>query len=184
VFIRFDVVKNTNENVLAWSTSQETDNKLFEIERAHDGINFEIIGSIQGNRTTSSVSKYIFSDKSVNSFLPTYYRLKQIDLNNKFEYSTVVFLNGAETNKPLSIFPNPTKAGDNIFIQFNDNDTGIASVDVFNLSGTLLNEFEIKPIDPSVKNEIDLQSLNLKKGEYLFKIKTVSNEYHAKIMVK
>ncbi|MEY3412718.1 MAG: hypothetical protein RIQ70_1407 [Bacteroidota bacterium] len=184
VFIRFDVVKNTNENVLAWSTSQETDNKLFEIERAHDGMNFEIIGSIQGNRTTSSVSKYIFSDKSVNSFLPTYYRLKQIDLNNQFEYSSVVFLNGAETNKTLSIFPNPIKEGENIFIQFNDNDAGTANVDILNLSGVLLHEFDINPIDPAVKNEIDLQPLKLKKGEYLFKIKTVVNEYHAKIMVK
>lgn len=184
VLIHFDVVKNTNENVLTWSTSQETGNKLFEIERAHDGMNFEIIGSIQGNGTTSSVSKYNFSDKSANTFLPAYYRLKQIDLNNQFEYSAVVFLNGAETGKTLSIFPNPTREGENIFIQFNDSDAGIVSVDVFNLSGVLLHEFDINPIDPAVKNEIDLQPLKLKKGEYLFKIKTNSNEYHAKIMVK
>ncbi len=184
VFINFDVVKNTNENVLTWSTSQETDNKLFEIERAHDGVNFELVGSIQGNGTTSSVSKYSFSDKSANTFLPAYYRLKQIDLNYKFEYSAVVFLNGAETIKTLSIFPNPTKEGENIFIQFNDSDAGIASVAVFNLTGSLLHEFDINTIDPAVKNEIDLQPLKLKKGEYLFKIKTVVNEYHAKIMLK
>ena len=181
-FAYFNGLKTAQGNELHWSTTQETDNKHFEIERGHDGINFEAIGKVNGNGTTNNASLYSYNDQTSNAILPTYYRLKQYDFNGKFECSDIVFIEGAETTKIIQVYPNPVKEGENITIQFNDADHGPADIEIFSTSGSLVQEFHIDNIRP-IEN-LNLQAFNLKKGEYIFKIKTENKEYEAKVLVK
>ena len=98
----FKVDKSKLGNELKWTTAQEENNSGFELERSIDGINFSKIGFVVGNGTTQNINNYQFIDQELISLNQpiVYYRLKQIDYNNKFEYSPIVrILNSKKPNE-------------------------------------------------------------------------------------
>lgn len=76
--------------VLQWSTASERNNMGFEIEKSADGVNFHKIGFIEGNRNSQVKREYTFTDLDFQ--YDTYYRLKQLDIDGKFEYSDLVLV--------------------------------------------------------------------------------------------
>ena len=82
----------TNKNVvLTWSTSTETNNSGFEIERLQNYKttklqDWEKIGFVNGNGTTTEEQSYSFLDRNISSGVYKY-RLKQIDFDGKSKYS-------------------------------------------------------------------------------------------------
>lgn len=78
-----------NENIIRWSTATETNNDHFEIERSTDGINYNLIGTVNGAGNSTHTISYLFLDlnplASVN-----YYRLKQIDFNGDNSTSSII----------------------------------------------------------------------------------------------
>ncbi len=85
---RFDAQNTKGTNLLAWSTASEKNNEGFDIERSLDGTAFQKIGFVKGNGTTNQPQQYTYTDALVGAV--TYYRLKQVDTDGKFEYSKVV----------------------------------------------------------------------------------------------
>ncbi|QCR23186.1 T9SS type A sorting domain-containing protein [Pontibacter sp. SGAir0037] len=99
----------TNAGVtLQWKTATEIKNDRFEIERSKDGFAFEKIGTVKGAGTSNTEQNYQFTDAKAfwNSDIQ-YYRLKQIDENGSFEYSTIVFAQHATTAFKVVAMPNP-----------------------------------------------------------------------------
>jgi hypothetical protein len=97
----------SGEVYLKWTTSSETNNQGFEIQRSN-GKNFEAIGFVPGNGTTSQSHSYSFADSDVESGVYSY-RLKQIDMNGDFSYSNVIEV---DVTSPLHFdlsqnYPNP-----------------------------------------------------------------------------
>ena len=97
--------------VLSWKTATETNNKGFEIEKKADNAKseWENIGFVEGNGTTSEPSNYAFEDaseqRSENKIL---YRLKQIDFGGTFSYSEIVEVETAPSKFLLEQnYPNP-----------------------------------------------------------------------------
>jgi len=95
--------------LLQWTTTSESNNKGFNIERSTDGINWNTIGteaSKAANGNSTGTISYFFSDANP---LPgiNYYRLKQTDINGKYQYSgaRLVKLDMAGS---VTVFPNPT----------------------------------------------------------------------------
>jgi hypothetical protein len=84
----FDAQNTKGSNRLAWSTASEKNNEGFDIERSVDGTAFQKIGFVKGNGTTNQPQQYTYTDALVGAV--TYYRLKQVDTDGKFEYSKVV----------------------------------------------------------------------------------------------
>lgn len=93
---------------LEWRTSSETNNYGFEIERKTGDFSFEAIGFIEGSGTTSAPQSYSFIDKNVGSGT-YYYRLKQLDYDGKFEFSSAleVNLSGPADFSLAQNYPNP-----------------------------------------------------------------------------
>ena len=60
---------------------------MFEIERSLDARKFETIGEIKGAGTSNGDHHYSFMDESPVSGM-NYYRIKQIDFDGKYSYST------------------------------------------------------------------------------------------------
>ena len=75
-----------NDNVqLRWLTATETNNSGFEIERSHTSTplsmtDWEKIGFVEGNGTTTEQHSYSFTDKNLSTGKYSY-RLKQIDFD-------------------------------------------------------------------------------------------------------
>ncbi len=97
-----------NNISLSWATATETNNSGFEVQRKAAGSDFASLGFVVGNGTTAEIQYYSYSDQGV---IPgTYeYRLKQIDYDGTFEYSSVIEV---EVGLPQTFvleqnFPNP-----------------------------------------------------------------------------
>ena len=99
-----------NQNKLTWQTASEKNNHGFHIEKSTNGTDWEEIGFVQGNGTTTEVSNYEFVD---NLDFPSledleslnYYRLKQTDFDGKlriFKYHSTGNSQPATGNESLS----------------------------------------------------------------------------------
>ena len=94
-----------NKIQLDWQTAQEQNTSHFEIQRSSDGQQFTSIGEVIASGNTNTPKSYQFLDEHPlveNNF----YRLKMIDNDNSFEYSSVVKVNMHD--KPvITVKPNP-----------------------------------------------------------------------------
>ncbi|UAY52775.1 T9SS type A sorting domain-containing protein [Ferruginibacter albus] len=112
------ILEPSNNGVMInWKTYTEINTSGFEIERSSDGINYIPVGSSQssGNETTGGTYNYF--DASTNNG-KNYYRIKIIDKNGNFTYSSVKMIDMDNTIS-LRLYPNPAsnivtiKAGSN-----------------------------------------------------------------------
>lgn len=99
----FRVVNNDEANLLIWETVSETNNLGFEIERSADTKNFEKIGFVDGIGDSKKNKVYRFTDHT--PLQTSYYRLRQIDYDGKFEYSRIVSVKFDKV--VFSVYPNP-----------------------------------------------------------------------------
>jgi hypothetical protein len=84
----FLATQKNKQVILNWNTLQEQSSKEFIIQRSSDGIQFTTIGTVGAAGNASTISRYQYFDNAPlngNNF----YRLKQISLDNTFEYSAV-----------------------------------------------------------------------------------------------
>jgi hypothetical protein len=125
-----------NGNLLTWATASEEDNAGFEVQKSTDGRTFEKIGFVAGNGTAYEQQTYEFLDENIAN-ATAYYRLKQLDFNNKFEFSNIVFLSNKGTaTADVLIYPNPVQ--DVLTIE---NAEGFATI--YNTLGQPLRQIEI-----------------------------------------
>jgi surface protein len=94
-----------NNVILNWKTASEQNNAGFDVERSADGRSWSKIGFIPGKTNSAVPTPYSYTDLLPLKGL-SYYRLKQIDLDNKFSYSRTVQINGLTTDE-ASMWPNP-----------------------------------------------------------------------------
>ncbi|MBX7041998.1 MAG: T9SS type A sorting domain-containing protein [Ignavibacteria bacterium] len=99
---------NRNDVTLNWSTSKETNNSGFSIERYYEG-QWKAVEFIAGSGTTSGIREYSYTDRNLRSGAYSY-RLKQVDYNGNFEYFDLngVVTIGSPAEYDLSQnYPNP-----------------------------------------------------------------------------
>ncbi len=83
--------KQLENNVqLNWSTASELNNDYFEIQKSLNGIDFFPIAEVQGAGNSNDIVEYQYTDENV--FENSFYRLKQVDFDNEFEYSEVIYV--------------------------------------------------------------------------------------------
>jgi hypothetical protein len=131
-FLGFAGVLQNNIAVLKWSTTDEINNKGFDIEKSADGQTFANIGFVAGDGNTSGINNYNFSDPKVISG-DNYYRLKQIDLDGNFMYSSIIKLEFS--NFGWSILGNPSS---NTSVQLQLDKQYDVALQVISISGAVI----------------------------------------------
>ncbi|HMN26226.1 MAG TPA: T9SS type A sorting domain-containing protein [Ignavibacteriaceae bacterium] len=172
-----NTVSNTVE--LKWITATELNNRGFEIQRKLNASEFESIGFINGNGTTTEESNYSFTDYNLSEGLYSY-RLKQIDFDGTFEFSNEINIeiNSPENFSLAQNYPNPFNPSTTIKYSIpNVISTGGKNLNVilkvFDVLGveiaTLVNE------EKSAGNyEVNFNATSLSSGVYLYKIQAGS----------
>ncbi|HAP36228.1 MAG TPA: hypothetical protein DCQ28_09905 [Bacteroidetes bacterium] len=84
----FTASSNGKNIELQWHTATETNNAGFEVQKYFND-RWEKIGFVEGAGTSNSEHHYSYNDTNPAS-LSYVYRLKQIDRNGKFTYSSIV----------------------------------------------------------------------------------------------
>lgn len=99
--------------ILNWRTASEQNNAGFRVEASQDQTNWQALGFVEGNGTTSSPRAYEWQGAAPAQ--GTYYRLVQVDRDGKQEIISPIFLQPKyEGDLNMSVFPNPTKGDVNI----------------------------------------------------------------------
>ncbi|MFK8008252.1 MAG: T9SS type A sorting domain-containing protein [Saprospiraceae bacterium] len=145
---------------LVWKTEAETEVKGFEIERSFDGVDFKNVGFIAGQN--KSQNEYLFKDAEVKSGENYYYRLKMIDQDGSFEYSSIRQIRIPLGDKVVDVFPNPFS--DIIFIKNKNEMVDLKNVGLYDINGRRVLEFDLE------KNQSQVSVKNIQNGIYILKI--------------
>lgn len=136
--VRFNATKVNQNVLLTWTTLSEQNNKGYEIQRSADVKNWSMIGFVPSKTETGNSAEstdYTFTDMAPLNGVH-FYRLKQIDLDQRFEYSEIRKISFARTSS-ISIYPNPVQSVVNISgLELND------VIRLSNLSGKVLQTIE------------------------------------------
>lgn len=115
--LRFDGKADQSNALLNWNTTGEINSKQFEIERKLDNEDeFTQIGTVVATGNSSISRYYSFTDYNV--FLKgkdVQYRLKLVDNNNTFTYSSIVSL--STSSNPVFIRSVTQTAGEQIYVR-------------------------------------------------------------------
>ncbi|MEO6949835.1 MAG: T9SS type A sorting domain-containing protein [Ginsengibacter sp.] len=165
VLTNFDVQTVNNKNVLAWSTSQESNSNYYSIEHSTDGNNFEAIGQIAAAGNSSNASNYTYTDANPAAGI-NYYRLKMVDLDNSVKYSSIKSVRNTAGNISFKAYPNPTVG--TLYLDIPSDRSDRATLSVTNVSGQIVlkNEIALKP----GKNTIPVKVNSLSSGTYIIKV--------------
>ena len=126
---------NSNAVKLQWQTSDEKNNQHFIIQRSVNNISFEEIGLVNGNGTKNIAQNYQFIDELIGQQKTAtfYYRLKQVDIDGKFNYSKTISIDFSKSESPLILYPNP--ANDIVHIKNNFQLHNNIKIEVYNIIG-------------------------------------------------
>jgi len=146
---------------LEWSTSSETNNDRFDVER-RTNTSWETIESVN-KQANYGFKKYIYVDNNPGTG-ENLYRLKMIDLDGSFAYSKVVSIHFNSNIEMISLYPNPVS--ERLFIK--SADAGLISkISIFNVQGKMVSTLNSMPADG-----INVQ--NLSAGSYIVTLRNNS----------
>lgn len=166
----FTAKESNGRGLLNWSTASEVNNAGFDVEKSLDGVQFEKIGFVKGFGTTNLVQNYTFTDNNLTQ--TTYYRLKQLDNDDKFQYSSIVSILGKGEKKTFKVYPNPVGAE----LTIEANIGGEAQLDILDVTGKVV-------LSQSINNGVvNISTQSLVRGTYFARILTESEVLVQKII--
>ena len=151
---------------LAWKTSQEINSKEFMVEKSIDGTNFNQFAVVPAKGNSTVENTYNLTDDQPYSG-NTFYRLKVLDKDGRFEYSQIVKIKTPK--KPViitKIFPNPTTG--KINLQVISDSRKSLTVEAFDLIGKKVATFKVNV--ESGLNERSVYVTLLASGTYFLQI--------------
>jgi Leucine-rich repeat (LRR) protein len=160
--------------ILKWTTASEINNSGFEVQRKLDNLVWEKIGFIEGNGTTTETQIYEFNDDIKNIVTNSLsYRLKQIDYDGSYKYSSVV---NVEDKIPSHYalhqnFPNPFNPTS--VIVYDIPKDGIVSLQVYNLIGEVVAVL-VDEEKTAGNYEVEFNAAHLASGFYIYSLQAGS----------
>ena len=168
--IEFTGYNYQNGNKLIWATQSEINNDYFIIQKSDNAKNFIDIGSVNGNGNSDNTINYSFMDFTPSSKV-SFYRLKQVDFDGKYEFSKIIAISSKESSE-IIIYPNPSK--DNIFIDVNKITEGIYTIVYTSVLGSVSKE-QIQITEGTNTYQMN-KFVNLSAGIYFVQIIDENNE--------
>ena len=177
-WLGFTANKGVNNTVnLVWKVSNQVNNNRFEIERSSNGTSFSTIGTIASNNTaTTNTIQYAYADLSAPA-ATIYYRIKQIDNDGKFSYSSVVKLGASVESNLWKVNNTPTSIIVNTRTDFSN-----VSFTLTDVSGKIL---FTKASKNAVSGEMfTIPTQQLSKGVYVLNIQSNKGNKAERIVIQ
>ena len=161
---------------LNWATIMEESFEKFVVERSSNGVIFDAIGEVPsaGRNIQNIKTEYGFND--VNPLIGfNYYRLKMVDIDEKFEYSPLKVVK-SQSAKKFWVHPNPSIGSINYHTNFD-----AAEGDRIMLIDHMGKQLALAPA-AEFKNLEILGSM--KPGVYVLKYFTQDAQYSSRVILK
>jgi hypothetical protein len=184
----FSATVRSGNTEIRWVTATEKNNYGFEVQRSavseQHSIpvkNWSKIGFIEGCGTTNSPRTYSFTDPHAQPGIYLY-RLKQLDRDGKFEYSTEVEVAVIGIPKEFALgqnYPNPFNP--TTIITYSLPVSSTVNIEVHNVIGELIATV-VNEIQEAGSYKVDVNAAGLSSGVYYYTLKA-NNFTATKIMV-
>jgi hypothetical protein len=161
-FTRFDARCNGNGTLLTWTTAQESNSRNFEIQKSNDGTAWENVAVVPAAGNSASQRNYQQLDLSGGA---AFYRIKQVDNDGRFVYTSIVRTHCEVSNSSSVIYPVPTRDVLNLVINYDR--VARTQLMVYETSGKL-----VRKIDATIlkgNNTFKINIAGLAAGDYLLK---------------
>lgn len=183
-FIHFSGVRQSSLNKLSWSTATEMNNTGYDIQSSVDGVNWTTLAFVPSKAASGNsnvVLQYEYKDTR-DALGNTYYRLRQVDVDGKYAFSSIVLIKATATTQFAieNVYPNPAKRNTTLWI-------ASPSKDQFNI--TVTDESGRKYLVRSAaletgSNAIQLNLSTLTAGNYFIKVVNSKGETRSTQFVK
>jgi Secretion system C-terminal sorting domain len=189
----FKAVTESNHINLQWKTATELNNYGFEIERkmtndnqSHSSIvnsQWSKVGFVKGNGTGTTPTLYSFTDNSARNGNKYKYRLKQLDFNGDYKYSSEI---EAEANLiPIDYslsqnYPNPFNPSTTI--NYNIPQDGKVVLKIYDILGSEISTL-IDENKAAGSYSVKFSETNLSSGIYIYKLVVSSSTGSGQVYV-
>ncbi|MEN9997698.1 MAG: hypothetical protein RI922_688 [Bacteroidota bacterium] len=130
--VAFDAKLSFDKGQINWTTASERNTDYFQIEKSTDGVNFSLLAVKKAAGNSTTVLNYqLFDDNLADGI--NYYRLKTVDVDGKFVYSSIASLNYMQI---ITIYPNPVKSI--VSVEFESTNYENTSVELTSIFGYVL----------------------------------------------
>ncbi len=178
VMLSFTGYNDDSGNHLEWQTVAEVNNLGFDVERSPDGIQWEKLSFVNGGETIQAKQNYRFND--LHPFRGrNIYRLKQIDNDGRFQFSSIVILEADRSKESLSfdIYPNPASEGI-LTINLTEEVNANSTLSFYSPAGQLLREEKL------IDRTFHLNITNMPSGVYLICISNGNQKLYKNVVIE
>jgi hypothetical protein len=164
-WLSFSAQRDNANALLHWSVTNENNTSHFEVERSENGRNFTSIGKINAmGGTSSQINRYEFTDPNITSRSKPifHYRIRQVDKDQKKNYSIIKSLRIDQKATLVTMFPNPAnnKTVITLDIPFNER----VLISIIDSRGRVVRTQHVNFIKGLNQHTLDV--LSLAKGSY------------------
>jgi len=157
-FLGFVARKNTDGTVkFLWNVGDEINVKGYYVEASTNGSEFTNVGYVTATGKSNYSLDYI---ERINQ--TTFFRVKNVDFDNKFRYSPIIKLYANERTDVLNVYPVPA---DNMITVEHGRSNEKAQITLMSIEGRLVKQVSILP--STLQTQIDIATLD--KGVYIIR---------------
>ncbi|MEJ7627808.1 MAG: M4 family metallopeptidase [Ferruginibacter sp.] len=168
----FNAVKQEQHSKLTWVTTGEINLSNYSVERSADGVIFTAIGSVNAIGSINQQTYYFEDNQPLKG--KNFYRLKMINTDGTFKYSTIRTLN-FDRNNIFVMSPNPAQSS--VTLQF-DEVMNNATIRISNQQGQVVKQLIMNGSDRTDVNVSDLAA-----GVYLVNVTSGSFRQLSKLVI-
>jgi len=131
----FDASRENQELIqLLWTTVNEQQGRIYEIEKSSDGIHFKSAGNSPDVDANSSGNYSYHYPIAVADGVKIWFRLKITDLSGNIKYSNVKWIDLSDPSRGIYLYPNPSDQ----FINIVFNSIKDCDVEIISASGAIV----------------------------------------------
>lgn len=163
-----------------WATASEINNEYFDVEKSIDGSNWATVTRVRGAGNSNVVKNYnAYDAKPVAGY--NFYRIKQVDIDGKFKYSSVVKVKISIDKVGVTVMGNPFV--NVITVDFLSNKSEAVTLKLTDLSGRTV-AMDRWQISKGASRKVFDKSSALQRGMYIFTVTGENGEviYNNKLM--
>lgn len=155
----FDVVTTEAGNELIWKTASEQSTDYFEVQYSYDALQWSVVNDqIAAAGNSADLRTYTFTHSDFAPYI--YYRIKQVDLDDKFEYSAMKLAKrSAGPSFVVSVYPIPMENNDNLNVSVKGIDKSPMNISMKDMTGKVIRNINFIPSSEIVGESFDMSPL-------------------------
>jgi hypothetical protein len=185
--VRFSAELRDGIVLLIWTTAAEMQNLGFEVQRTTGHGAWTPLGFVEGHGTTTKAHSYSMTDLLRDIPAETsvlHYRLKQIDLDGRYEYSpeVEVRLDGRLPRLALEGFPSP--CDDQLTIRLTVAGEGVTSIRLHDIAGRVVMIISQDAVLPAGSHSMMVRTAGVPSGLYLLVVDGSEGRRTEKVVIR